>query len=78
MRGRHAAVRTTTRISPADGECRLSARRDRRGERVSARSRALVSPAPGLPRASPENGQEPNTSNIPRIRLGLCPIKFNA
>jgi len=48
------------------------------GERASARSRALVSPAPGLPRASPENGQEPNTSNVPSIRLVLRPIKLDA
>jgi len=54
VRGRHAAVRTTTRISPADGEWDfLQGGTEGGGERVSARSRALVSPAPGLPRASP-------------------------
>jgi hypothetical protein len=34
--------------------------------------------SPGLPRASPENGQEPNTPNIPSIRLVLCLIKSDA
>lgn len=52
--------------------------REEGGDRRGASECEVESSGFASPGASPENGQEPNTPNMPSIRLFLCLIKLDA